>query len=279
VRKTSPAFTLIELLIAMAVLALMLVFLLQITSQTMQATKRTTQQLNSTQSARQCLDALSTDIAHAVLMGGATILTAPGAGGTSPALAFLTCGRGPDSTPSRFLAVSYKLGNNTLTRSYKAIGWADVPGTYPNLLSAAEEAATSPVFTSTLSTGILQFSVLAILEDGSRVSLLTPPANAAGAATIDGQSVPSGWTALVPSKPPLPSPLNSGTARVRGLLVAIASVDEQDFSLLATIPSFSQAAAATSDPVGAWETELAIQSLPGPARAAIRFSSKIIPFP
>ncbi len=151
----SQAFTILELLVATAVMALMLVLLLQITNHTMQASKMATQQMDATQSARQALDVLSSDIAHAVLTGGATILTQDSGG--APALAFLTSGRGPDTAaaPSRFLAVSYQLVVNQLQRGYKAIGWSS-----PYLL---DEAVATPIATATLPSGILQFSVLAIL--------------------------------------------------------------------------------------------------------------------
>jgi hypothetical protein len=68
---------------------------------------------------------------------------------------------------------------------------------------------------------------------------------------------------------------------VRALLVAIASVDEQNFELLNTAQKslFANVPAAASDPVAGWEATLQSSALPGPARAAIRFQSKVIPFP
>ncbi len=280
-RKPSPAFTILELLTAVAVMALLLVLFLQITNHTLQTSKVTTHQLDSTQSARRILDALSSDIASAVLGTESTILTQEAGG--APSLAFLASGRGPDNSPARFLAVSYKLENHQLNRSYKAVGWGDVPATYPGgLLYAAEAASTAPDFTASLASGILQFSVLAILEDGTMVSLLTPPANAAGISgpnLFEGQPVPNGWTALVPASPPTPTPLDSTTARVRALLVAIASVDEESFGLLGgSIPTFDQPT--TSNPMTPWETELSAESqLPAPVRSAIRFTTKVIPLP
>jgi hypothetical protein len=137
---------------------------------------------------------------------------------------------------------------------------------------------------SVLATGILQFAVLAVLEDGSMVSLLAPPGNAAGASgtvLFEGRTVPAAWTALVPSRPPLPSPLTPATARVRALLVAIASVDEQTLGLLSADQKalFVNNSMSTSDPVAAWETALQGGSFPGSARSAIRFHSKVIPLP
>ncbi len=290
-RKSFQAFTILELLTAVAVMALMLVLFLQITNHTLQTSKATTHQMDSSQAARRILDALSSDIANAVLGTESTILTKEAGG--APSLAFLTSGRGPDTTSSaRFLAVGYKLENHQLIRSYNAVGWTDVPATYPGgFLYVAEAASDSPAFTTSLASGILQFSVLAILEDGTMVSLLTPPGdaagisgNAAGTTSFEGQTVPNGWTALVPAKPPIPNPLTSSTARVRALLVAIASVDEESLGLLgATTLTFDQPSTGfltTWNPVTAWETELSTESqLPGPVRSAIRFTTKVIPLP
>jgi type II secretory pathway pseudopilin PulG len=275
----SHAFTVLELLVATAVMAMLLVLLLQITNHTLQASKTATQQMDSTQSARQALDVLSSDIASALTTDGATLLTQTVNG--APSLAFLTAGRGPSSTPTRFLAVNYKLESNQLLRAYKAVDWSS-----PSLLAAAETASATPDSTSVLAEGILQFAVLAVLENGDMVSLLAPPANAAGASgtvLFEGQTVPTLWSALVPSRSPIPSPLNFNTARVRALLVAIASVDGQNFGLLSsgqralfTNPSSS---GPTSDPVIAWEAALQAGSVPSAARSAIRFHSKVIPLP
>jgi hypothetical protein len=260
-------------------MALMLTLLLQITNHTLQASKTTTQQLDSTQAARQALDALSGDMANALTTDGGALLAQAPTG--APSLAFLTHGRGP-APATRFLAVNYRLENNRLIRAYNAIGWSS-----PDFLAAAETASavTSPTSTgakSVLSAGILQFAVLAVLEDGSMVSLLTPPApgTAWGASALfEGQTVPTGWTALVPSRPPLPSPLNPTTARVRSLLVAIASVDEQNLALLSAAQKESFTQPSSSDPVALWEMALQQNAFPGPAKSAIRFQSKSISLP
>ena len=271
------AFTVLELLVATAVMALVLVLFLQITNRTAQTSKVAEHQLDAAQTARRVLDALSSDMARTVLGVDSTILTQTSGG--APSLAFLTSGRGPDTIPTRFLAVGYNLANRQLSRSYKAVGWSDIPGTYPGgLLYAAEAAASNPDFSAPLSSGVLQFSVFAILEDGSQVSLLTPPGNSAGVSgsvPFEGQTVPTGWTALVPARPPTPAPLNSTTARVRALFVAIVSADEESLALPgASAVAFSQPA---SDPVATWETELQSQTLPAPLRSAIRFTTKTIP--
>ncbi len=281
-KKGRNAFTLIELLVATAVMTLILVMLLQIAEHTLQASRVTTQHLDSTQSARRALDALSGDLANAVLASSATILVQDLGG--CPALAFLTAERGPSSAPvpPRFLAVNYKLQDYQLMRAYESVPW-----TVPNLLAAAETAgsvasSTPTASRSVLAPGILQFAVLAVLEDGTSVSVLntTPRAwGASGPVLYKDQTVPSGWTALVPAIPPAPSPLDATTARVRSLLVAIAAVDEQNFKLLSAGQRDRFAQPTTGDPVKEWETALDPATLPAPARSAIRFHSKLIRLP
>lgn len=281
----ASAFTILELLTATAVLALLLTVLLQITNQTLQASRTATQQIDSTQSARIVIDALSKDISDAITSNGATILVKAVNG--VPSLSFLVSGRGPASAASRILSVNYQLQKSNLTRAYNAIEWSFISSSSPSLLIAAETASavTSPSSGSArskLASGILQFSVLAVLEDGSMVSVLTAPAGdawgASGTVLFDGQTVPTSWVALVPSRPPMPSPLNSATARVKALMVAVASVDEQSLQLIdQALPTFSQPT--SGDPVPVWEAELATKTLPGPVRSAIRFHSKVIPLP
>lgn len=267
--ENSSAFTILELLAAFAVVALVLVLLLQIANQTLQASRTTTQQLNATQDARRALDMLASDIANAVITGGATILFQ---GQNPPTLAMLTTGRGPNgqgAIANRFIGVSYELNNREFIRGYSAVEY-----TTSNLLTEIENAATPPD-KSVLAKGVLQFTVLANLEDGTTKPLDNLPnsAEVGSGGSYSGYTVPSNWTALVPAS----YPVNKTAPRVRSLLVAIATVDEQNLSTFeGKLPTFTQP---SSDPVSTWESELASQDIPDPLRAAIRFQSKTIPLP
>src|SRR5690606_27471911 len=107
------------------------------------------------------------------------------------------------------------------------------------LLAVAETSATNPLETSVLASGILQFAVLGLLEDGkttvnledgTSVPLWGGAITWEKAGTIDGQVVPTGWSALVLASPPS----TPTTPRVRALLVALVSVDEQNLQLLSS---------------------------------------------
>ncbi len=277
-RQRPAAFTVIEVLVASAVLALLLVLLLQMANYTLQASRVTTQKLNATQAARRVIDTLSSDLAGAV-SNGATVLYQPDGGSVS--LSLVTAGRGPANAalPTRFLAVNYRLAGYQIIRSYEAVGW-----NVTDWLTAAAAAGTS-TNRSLLAPGILQFAVLALLEDGTTAVVLAsgtsiPPSaltswRVPAGGMFEGQVVPADWSALVRVKPPstLIQP------RVRALLAAIAAVDEQNFQLLSESQRDLFAQPLTADPVKEWETVLNGASLPGSARTAIRFYSKILPLP
>lgn len=277
--RGQSGFTLLELLVASAVLALLLILLLQVASHTMRASRVTTQQLDATQAARRVIDTLAADISSSVSEGAAVLYQPQGA---SLSLAFLTSARGPATAaqPPRYLAVAYRLNDAKMMRLYEGVEW-----TTKNLLAAAESAATSGTPT-VLSPGILQFAVLAVLEDGKTVvnlqnntaspSLSEPPVwRASGSQLFLGQSVPTGWSALVSFN----YPASPRTPRVQALLVAIAAIDEQSLALLNSTERNMFRSPTTSDPVKEWETILTGSTLPGPARSAIRFHSKVIPLP
>lgn len=258
-------FTIVELLVATAVLALILALLLQIVNHTLQASKLASQQLDATQSARRALDMITSDLAHAVVSESSTVIYRD-----TPVLAFLRHGRGSSAGDApRFLGVNYQLVNNSLMRGYSNVPWSAV-----DFLTAASQ---NPTVSSELSTGILQFSVLASLEDGTVSTLASLPSSTVASGTVlyKGQTVPAGWSALIPVHSPTGS-----SPRVQSLLILIAAIDEQNYKILpAEARDIFPQPTATADPVGDWERILAAAEMPSPARAAIRFHSKVVPLP
>jgi len=284
------AFSLVEILVAMAILMLMLVLVAQIAQMTLQTSQATVARMEGTEASRKLMDSLDRDLdlaapgpRHALVNGQISVLARVSSNG-SPELAFLTTGRGPSgTTPPRFLAVAYSMTNDVVARTYAPVGWNTT-----NLMQAAGNAAGSPPSAgserSDLTGGVLQFAVTLLLEDGSIASLadmespiLPNPLPAWGKRVVlpgSGQ-----WTLLQPLRSPAILPLSSATARVASLLVAVATIDESNYRLIdpATLPLFSQPI--TSDPSKEWESRLATLILPGPVRSAIRFHTMTIPLP
>lgn len=139
--RCSSAFTLVELLVSVAIVALLLVLFLQLLSGTTATLTRSNKQLDSSSLARIALDRFDNDWSGAILKNGTTALyySSSGTGGNS-AIAFVTTSRarGPTSssggwtTDTRSAYVGYKItpfsqsvpGSST-TQSIESLGRAD----------------------------------------------------------------------------------------------------------------------------------------------------------
>jgi len=283
-RPRLQAFTILELLVAVAVLALLSVMLLQIVDQTMRSTGTATRGIEQTSAARRALDALEADFTHAARTGGAAVLVKTNPPPEMDDLAFLVHGRGPASTGSpsdaapRFLAVSWWSNNGTIWR-----GYAPAAASASNPLDSAVQARQGSSYPPTpVAGGIVRGLVLFEFVDGSLA--LQPPPGAAVAAGGDyhGSTVPGGWSALLP---PVPDPAD-GTPRVRALIVCMATLDDISLAKLGAtgVEAVRDALADPSsqaqmrDLPGYWESLVSkAPSLPAVAGQGLRVFQKRIP--
>jgi type II secretory pathway pseudopilin PulG len=135
------AFTLVELLTATAIMALVLVLLLQILNGILDSTRVQNQQMEAVGSARRVMDVIASDLRNAVISENSSILI-PTAG-SSNSFALLAARRGTNgATGHRYLAVRYSTNSsNQIIRSY---GSSTFSGTNP-LADAASAATITPV--------------------------------------------------------------------------------------------------------------------------------------
>lgn len=261
-RPHAQGFTILEILVAAAVLILILGVLLQLSGNTLQATKASQRQMESAQRARSIADALSADLDNLIVTEGAGLYVR--ANGQSLDLAFLTRSRGPLGTADlRALAVVYTLSGTHMTRRTVSVPWSET-----DLVGAALSALSS-ANVSTLSEGILNFQISFVLSTGE----LVPFAATANWAsdTVRGKTLADDFYALT-----LPS--SNGTATsVQALIFSLASLDVQTSSL----PEATNLATALSDvevPTGqtpreAWDAAITtgeLNNFPNQLRAALR---------
>ena len=270
----SFGFSLVELLVAMAVLALMLVLLFQLLNSTLQSTHLVNRQMDAVRNARLALDVIAADFQNSVVGNGAYVLYR----GSNSALALLTRGRGPSSsTNGRFLAVDYSTDSGELHRSYLAVPW-----TSANFMDETIQAAGAP--SVVLSRGVLAYSIVAVLEDGSSVALSQSlSTNVLVSGTIDGRTIPAGWMAFRPMGYQSATRLTGTTARARSLQITIAAIDEQNERLLKEI---GKLASVTNQLVSPGDNESAsdkwteaidaLENVPAPAKSSIRVLSKTV---
>jgi prepilin-type N-terminal cleavage/methylation domain-containing protein len=271
IARSVSGFSLIELLTAMAVLAMLMALLLMITDGILRSTRLQSQQMDSTGAARRALDIVALDISRAIVSESAAILF--GSSNSTADLAMLTDRRGTNITDHRFLAVTYDLdiSSNQLLRTYRSVSFSET-----NLLSTAANSSNSA--TNALVNGVLAMSLRVLTPSG-----LQSPSNATtlnyATTTYNGFSVPPGWKALITTSPSFASGL---TNRAQALDLWIAVVDDQNNKLLQDTEKLDlvkNALSNTSNPPALWRSEIDEADIPLPAKSAIQVLNKVIPLP
>jgi prepilin-type N-terminal cleavage/methylation domain-containing protein len=252
------AFTLIEVLVATAVLALILVMMLGVTNGILSSTRAQNQQMDSVASARRALDVLTSDIGAAVIGPSSSILL-PSVASTN-LLALVAQRRGPDSAGSpRFLAVRYSTNSDALYRSYDAVSFAST-----DFLNPAAGAATT-TSTNPLAPGIL---AVRILEKGVVGTSATN--------TYAGFPVPVGWSALATPASPLGA---SVTNRTRALEIWVTAIDPQGLSLLTNSGQLATAKSLLGSDPTHWRAAIDASDLSSATKSALRVLNKTVSLP
>ncbi|MCX8494262.1 MAG: hypothetical protein ORN23_08555 [Chthoniobacterales bacterium] len=264
------AFTLVELLTATAIMALILVLLLQILNGILDSTRVQNQQMEAVGSARRALDVIASDLRNAVISENSSILTA----GSSNSFALLAARRGTNgATGHRYLAVLYSTNSsNQIIRSY---GSSTFSGTNP-LADAAMNATVTPF--EPLARGILAFQAR-ILADGSNAYPLTAtPSGNWATNNYNGVTSPSGWNTLITRSPSFAAGL---TNRARAMDIWIVSIDDQNGRLFTNNSSWvtSVGTALSGTNVTGWRSAIDGAAIPGRIKSALRVLNKTIPLP
>jgi prepilin-type N-terminal cleavage/methylation domain-containing protein len=268
-RSTSlSGFTLLEVLVAAAVLGLVMALVLQIVNAVLQSTSGVSRQMESTAAARRALDTMATDLQKAVVGENAAILVPAGAG--ADLFAAITHRRPPAGESARFLAVRYFTNaQNELHRAY-----APVADNKTDLLGAASAAGTT---NAPLASGILAVSMRALGNGTNSYPVTDAPSANWSAATYNTFAVPGGYKALVTTGPSFAAGL---TNRTRALEIWMAAADPRTLDLLTETSKLSSLTAAL-DPANppAWRTAIDTADIPPAAKSAVRVVSKTIPVP
>lgn len=271
------AFTLLELLVAMAVLGMVMAVLLQLSDSLLNSIAVQTRQMDSVASARRALDVMAADVQSAVIDNHSSVLVPSAPAGDL--LALLTGRRGSNgSTDHRFLAVRYSTnGDGGLVRSYGSVGYG-VQNLWQDTINATVPAASSASSLYPLASGILGIEIRA-LGDGSNSYAFGSDAAAANWATnnYNGRPTPAGYLALVARGPSFGAGL---TNRTRAIEVWIAAVNDQNYEFLRSIDKLSAARAAMGSWPPGWRAGIDNSpDLPPRAKSAIRILTKTIPLP
>jgi len=297
-------FTIIELLVSVAILALLATLTLEILSQTTRATQKSTAQLETSSDARVVLDRINQDISAAIVGPSASILY--GSSGSNSTLGFLSQTRARLTTDTalaenlRGSAIGYKVrsfsspgggsvnllgrGDGRLTfwkedasqrARYNLADFFQASGLPAALASSAGSDDTLLEWTPS-GVGVVRFHVSFLLNDGTIVQ--TPPGykdfgRPQGGSSLDtGACIPIAFSPLVSD--------DASQRFVKALIVSLAVLDDQarmraeKGNILSALTGTLANPADGQTAVQFWSSKL--PDLPDSLRQSVRFFEKTI---
>lgn len=307
-------FSLIEVLVSVAVMALLLAMTLQILGSTSAAIKAADKQRNATSQLRTALDRFAADFSTAMLTGGGSMIwffySAPNAVGSQVGFVSRSRSDGSAANPSdkpRGAAIGYSIDNEQVTiggtdYSSRELKRGDGLFSFADDLAGVFAKMSGGTGTSIwkkwepVGTGIVRFHVSFVLDDGTITQIppvysMTSPQD--GDITfLNGVQLANGRQAVAFSESSKQRPGINGSdpandgRYVKALLVAAACVDKDIRNLALTSGKLSEVAALGNPaegqtPLEAWEENLKdpnkITFLP--LRQNLRFQQRMIPIP
>ncbi|MCX7712628.1 MAG: prepilin-type N-terminal cleavage/methylation domain-containing protein [Chthoniobacterales bacterium] len=267
-------FSLVEVLTATAVLALILLLMVQITDGILNSTRLQNRQLDSVAAARRALDTITTDFTNGIVTNEVSILLRE-ASPNMPFLALLTNRPPPrNASQHRFLAVQYEYDSQKakLYRNYKSVSFSDSK-LFNEMASSDFNRPDIP-----LAGGILGFYLEVFTTDESNP--IKVPSDAVSddwATTSDynGYSVPSGWKALLTPSSSFAKNPGKTTFSIR---IWMAATEPQSLDLLEKTGKLSTTLGIFSnhDPRD-WRTALDASSLPPAVKSSTRILQRTFP--
>ena len=293
-RPPLSAFSLIELLVAMAVMAMILVGTLQVITNTSKAIKIADSQREAGSAARVALDRLAADFSTAMLTGGATAVYLND--GKNSQIGFLCLSRtrktDTSSTSPRAAIIAYAVLPTSETVSGQAVTYGGLQrgdsetaytgqfvGIFTGLPSASNPANWEP-----LGSGVVRFHISFVLDDGTIVQdppvyTMVSPDLGTQTTFLNGKTLDAGRVAVAFSSENAPP---SGRY-VKSLIVAVACVDpvaliKASSAQLGEVQTTLGTPANGQTPLALWQSNLGSISFP-PLRQSLRFYQRTIPAP
>lgn len=266
--KQRAAFTLIEILTAVGIFAIMVAVLMQMLGGTLWMTRFSHGCIDAAQGSRAAVDSLRDDLNHIVTVGGSSLLAKYDTDGNIR-FAFLTQSRSPSGNAgARLVAVEYHLDGGDLVRSLTPVPWNSTNLISDTMLSLPENNNPTTQ-SSVVASEVLRFDAVAVMDDGSTLPLTQ---NATWWVTsLSGQTLANGLRALILTS----APVDAANPRVRAIVVGIATLDDKNYRLSNAKQMGSGLGGMTKGktPVDVWKATLVspsfLNSYPKPAIAVL----------
>jgi type II secretory pathway pseudopilin PulG len=296
---------LIELLVAMAVMALVLVLALQVVTNTGAAIKMADNQRGAGTAARVALDRFASDFSTAMLTGGASAIVSTNASGSF--IRFICLSRARDDGTSaipRGAIVGYginpiteRIGGqdvtyDTLQRGDGRVDFSGSGSSLSGIFSALSQSPPAGVIPDAnwapVGSGIVRFHISYVLDDGRIVQTapayeMISPQTDARVGFLNGLALGAGFEAVAFAPENAPATGALAGRHVKSVLVAVAALEPK---ALATASSAQldeiHSKLGTPDdgqtPLAVWQSNLGRITFP-PLLQGIRFYQRTIPVP
>jgi prepilin-type N-terminal cleavage/methylation domain-containing protein len=291
------AFTLLEILVATAVLVLLLGLTFQLVSETNRAIAAAQKHRGAATHAEAALDRFAADFSTVSLGGGMSVIVRTG-NSTDSEIGFSCLSRPPKSalgnTWPRGALVSYGMQSRTENGvTYDGLHRWVARFEFKNVLGAKfkelSEQGSPDGEWSPVGAGVVRFRVSYVLDDGSIVQdppvySMKSPETGVDTSFLNGLILAPGWDAVACSQRNVPVTGSLRERYVKSLIVAVAAVDLNVLALadragrLTEIHSVLGAPGANETPLQVWEQNVVNLSF-APLRENIRFYQRSIYIP
>ncbi len=302
-----PGFTLIEILVATAVLSLLMVLTVEILHNTNAAIRTADRQMDAATQAVSVLDRFEADFTNAMLGQGNAALFLAGDTDEPPAMGFLSRSRAREAdsgSPAwrgdlRGAVVAYRMVDSQLARGTSRLTYyeedasaqasGDLASVYSDLADALQHGGSTLLWTD-LGSGVVRFHVSFQLDNGEMVQTppeytMVSPLTGASVGFLNGLSV-SPCIALATSAREAPVSGTMAGRHVSAVIVSVASLDlatlnqsSDHLEQLDELGAPGQGSSPASDTALAlWESNLGRISFL-PLRQNLRFFQRVIPVP
>ena len=295
-RPPLSAFSLIELLVAMAVMAMILVGTLQVITNTSKAIKIADSQREAGSASRTALDRFAADFSTAMLTGGATAVYLND--GKNSQIGFLCLSRtrktDTSSTSPRAAIIAYAVLPTSETVSGQAVTYGGLQrgdgeslysGAKADLASAFQDmpSTSNPTNWEPVGNGVVRFHISFVLDDGTIVQAppeytMISPQSGNSTTFLNGKTLAGTAIAFSPNHAP------ASGRYVKSLIVGVACADPivlaqaSAADKLGEVQSILGTPANGQTPLALWQGNLGNITFP-PLRQSLRFYQRTIPIP
>jgi type II secretory pathway pseudopilin PulG len=251
------AFTILEMLVAMAVFLLMALMVVGLIDGTMRITSQSQRRISADAGTRQALDRMTADFSHAIVRADLPFRIEKNDG--NDGITFFAQAEG--YTAGRGISmIGYRVMSNSLQRGVEAIGWTGNALGFTTLSNAAANTDYLRIDDTnyeTVATDVFRLEFAFLMGDGAI-------SNAVGTSVVSVAS----------------SPRASTTNTIRAVIVGVAALDARARNTLTKDLVFSDAPSgrttSSNDILTGWDAPLTDTTLPQPVRESLRIYQRTL---